>query len=358
MLTVDEIVVILLEGLFGPPMLFFALGIISVLVKSDLEVPAAMRTGLAMFLLAAIGLNGGSEAVVALVKYPALLAVIIIAALFSIFCGVFISFSTGNILKKFAGLKTADAWAAAGHYGAVSSATLAVGVSIAAAAQEAVGSGILVFGGWMPALYPFMDSPALISAILIGRIALAKEGIGGGAKVDPKKILHEGVFGMAVWLLVASLVIGMLAQYFSPKEMDRTMLFFGDMFRGVLCLFLLDMGLAAGKQIGALKELGKRIGRAFMVAFILPQLWGVMGILGIYALHLAFPGLLGWGDAFVFATIAGGCSFVSAPAAMRASIPEANPSIYLPMAVALTFPFNIIIGMPLWQIMCRVLWGA
>ncbi|NKQ37867.1 MAG: sodium-dependent bicarbonate transport family permease, partial [Methanosarcinales archaeon] len=104
--------------------------------------------------------------------------------------------------------------------------------------------------------------------------------------------------------------------------------------------------------------LGSKLGIAVLIAFILPQLWGVIGILGVFAIHYMVPGMLGWGDAFVFATIAGGCSFISAPAAMRASIPEANPSIYLPMAVALTFPVNIIVGMPLWQVLSMTLWGS
>lgn len=348
---------IILEGFFAPAILFFILGMLTVFVKSDLTIPPTLSVGMSLFLLTSIGLGGGMRVVEAVKMDPALLGVVLVIAMFAIICGIFFAFATANILKKFAKLKTADAWASGGHYGAVSSATLAIGVGIASAAQEAAPLE-LIFVGWMAAMYPFMDSPAILSAILFGRMAITREGLGAGAKVDIKKILHHGIFGMAVWILVCSLIIGMLAQAFSPDELYRTMYFFDGMFRGVLALFLLDMGIVAAKQIGALKELGANIYRAIGIAFIMPQLWALTGILGVYTVHLAMPGHLGWGDAFVFATIAGGCSYISAPVAMRAAIPEANPSIYLPMALALTFPFNVIVGIPIWMTICMILWGA
>jgi len=346
----------ILAGLLSPAIMFFLLGMSATLVKSDLDIPSAMSKGLAIFLLASIGLGGGVEAVKALTEYPELIGIVVMVAIIAVILGSFYAFLTGTILKKIAGLKTADAWAAGGHYAAVSSATLALGVSIAAGAQAAA-PGQLIFTGWISAMYPFMDSPAIITAILLGRMALAKEGL-KGEEVKVKKLLHESVFGMAVFLLVASLVIGAISQALSPREMERTMVFFDDMFRGVLALFLLDMGLVAGKQLGALKELGSKLGMVILLAFAIPQVWGIGGILAMFAVHTMFPGMIGWGDAFVFACITGGASFISAPAAMRASIPEANPSVYLPMSVALTFPFNILLGMPLWQVITMLLWGA
>ncbi len=347
----------ILAGMFAPVILFFLLGILTVLVKSDLEIPPAMGKALAIFLMVAIGLSGGAKAIKALEIAPALLGVIVIVAVLAIICGAFFAFSTGNILKR-AGLKTADAWATGGHYGAVSSVTLAVGVGIASAAQEAAPSGTLIFGGWMPVIYPFMDSPSLVTAIILGRMALAREAVGEGIKIDIKKILHHSIFGMAVWLLVCSLFIGIVSQTFSPREMGRTMLLFDGMFRGVLALFMLDMGMAAGRNIGALKEIGANLWKIILVAFGLPQIWALVGILGVFGIHSLMPGMVGWGDAFVFATIAGGCSYITAPAAMRIAIPEANPSVYLPMALALTFPFNIIIGVQLWRIISMALWGV
>lgn len=348
---------IVLSGLFAPAILFFVFGMLTIAVKSDLIIPPAMSIGLSIFLLVSIGLGGGAKAIEAIVKYPDILGAVVAVAILAIICGSLFAILTAKTLKGI-GLSTADAWAAGGHYGAVSSATLAVGVSIASDAQALVPSA-RIFAGWMPAIYPFMDSPALLAAILFGRIALAKEGsIEGIMKTSTKKILHHSIFGMAVWLLVFSLIIGALSQFFSPKEMGDTLYFFDGMFRGILALFLIDMGMTAGKQLNSLKELGGNLIKAVAVALLLPQIWGTIGILGMYAIHHMLPGTIGWGDAFVFATIAGGCSFISAPAAMRVAIPEANPSIYLPMSVALTFPFNIIFGLSIWKVVCMYLWGA
>jgi hypothetical protein len=347
---------IILAGIFAAPILFFALGMISVLVRADLEIPRPIAKVLALTLMASIGLGGGVDAINALAAEPGLIRVIGLVALLAAVLGVFFALSTGHILKSFARLGTADAWAAGGHYGAVSSATLAVGVAFAREAQAAA-PGEMIFVGWMPAMYPFMDSPALITAIILGRMALAREGL-GAAGVDKRAILHESLFGMAVWVLVGSAFIGIVGQIFSPGEMGRALDFFDGMFRGLLCLFLLDMGMAAARQISALKQLGANLLRAVACAFVVPQVWGVLGILGMYAIHRMMPGTLGWGDAFVFASIAGGCSFITAPAAMRISMPEANPSIYLPMSIALTFPFNIVFGIPWWMALCKMLWGV
>jgi len=348
---------VILAGLFAPMILFFAVGMLSVVIKSDLEIPPAISAAMAIFLFMSIGLEGGGEAIEALLVDPELMGVIFATALLAIILGIVFAITSAKSLKKFAKLKTADAWACGGHYAAVSSATLAVGVGIAGLAQEAA-PGELIFVGWMPAMYPFMDSPALVTAILFGRMALTREGLSADAKIDVKKILHFTLSGRAVWLLITSLFVGMIAMLFSPVEFDRTMRFFDDMFRGVLAIFLLDMGMAAARQLSALKELGANIFKAVFLAFLLPTLHGIVGVLVMYVLSLAMPGMIGWGDAFVFSTITGGCSFVTAPPAMRASLPEANPSIYLPMSIALTFPFNIIAGIPIWMMLAMRLWGV
>lgn len=350
---------VLLAALLSPAILFFLFGIITALVKADVAIPPALSTALMIFLLMSIGLRGGMKAVEAVVATPELIGVVLAVALLAILTGSFVALASSVILKKFVNLKTADAWATGGHYGAVSAVTLTVAVGLAAAEQQAAPTE-LIFVGWMPAMYPFMDSPALIAAIVVGRMALAREGIGvsEGVRVGLKDLLRKGIFGMAAWLLLGSLAIGALSQMFSPYEMGRAMDFFYYMFRGILVIFLLDMGMAAGRGLGELRALGRNVFKAIPFALVMPHLWGVLGILGVYVVHLAMPGLVGWGDALVFASMAGGCSYISAPAAMRASIPEANPAVYVGFSVGLTFPFNIIINVPLWMIYSRLLWGA
>jgi hypothetical protein len=350
---------ILLEVLFSPAILFFVFGIITALVRADVTMPPALTTAMTIFLMMSIGLRGGMRGVESVLAAPDLIGVVVYAALLAMITGAFVAFASSVILRNVVKLKTADAWATGGHYGAVSAVTLAVAVGLASAAQEGAPQE-LIFVGWMPAMYPFMDAPALITAIVLGRMALARDGMGvmEGVTVGVKDLLRKGVFGMAAWLLMGSLVIGALAQLFSPYEMTRTMDFFYDMFRGVLTIFLLDMGMAAGRGLGELKALGRNFFKAVPFALIMPHVWGVLGILGVYAIHLAMPGLVGWGDALVFASMAGGASYISAPVAMRASIPEANPAVYLGFSVALTFPFNIMINVPMWMLYSRLLWGA
>jgi hypothetical protein len=350
---------VLMAALFSPAILFFLFGMLTALVRADLTIPPALTAAMMIFLLMSIGLRGGMKAVEAIVAAPDLLGVVVSVALLAIVTGAFVAFVSSIILKRVVNLKTADAWATGGHYGAVSAVTLTVAVGLASAEQQAAPQE-LIFVGWMPAMYPFMDSPALITAIVLGRMALARDGLGvlEGVRVGIRDLLRQGIFGMAAWLLLGSLVIGALAQLFSPYEMDRTMDLFYYMFRGVLTIFLLDMGMAAGRGLSELKALGRNVFKAIPVALIMPHMWGVLGIFGVYAIHLAMPGLVGWGDALVFASMAGGCSYISAPAAMRASIPEANPAVYLGFSVGLTFPFNILINVPIWMVYCRLLWGA
>lgn len=345
-----------LAGLFSPMILFFILGMLTVFVKSDLEMPNTVSFTIALFLMSSIGLRGGGEAISAIMAKPALLGAVLLTGLLAALLGILFTILTAKSIKSFARLSSADAWATGGHYGAVSSATLAVGIAIAMAAQDA--SEVLVFGGWMAAIYPFMDSPAILTASILGRIAITNEGMSSDKFLSKKDILHKTIFGAAVWILISSLIIGAISVRFSLHEYTRVMEFFDGMFLGILCLFLLDMGMAAAKQVRKLKELGANVIKAIALAFLLPPIWGIVGIIAMYAIHLLMPGVLGWGDAFVFATIAGGCSFISAPAAMRASLPEANPSIYLPMSIALTFPFNIIVSMPIWIAVARVFWGV
>jgi hypothetical protein len=352
-MTVLEMV---LAGVFAAPILYFLFGMVSVFVRADLEIPPPVSQALAITLMTSIGLAGGVAAVDALAVEPGLIGVISLVALLAAVLGISFAFLTGHILKSFARLSTADAWATGGQYAAVSSATLAIAVAFAMEAQAAAPAE-LIFVGWMPAMYPFMDTPALVAAIILGRMALAREGLGAAA-VDKKAILHQSLLGMAVWVLIGSAIIGILGQTFSPGEMGRALNFFGGMFYGLLCLFLLDMGMVAARQISALKQLGANLFKVVICAFVVPQAWAIVGILAMYAVHRMLPGTLGWGDAFVFASIAGGCSFITAPAAMRISMPEANPSIYLPMSTALTFPFNIVLGIPWWMALCKMLWGA
>jgi hypothetical protein len=346
----------ILSSLFAPAILFFALGMISVLVRSDLEIPPPVVKFCAIFLLLSIGLEGGIEAVEAVQESPDLPAAMAMVAAFGIVVSILTVVFSQKIFRVVLGFKTADAWATAGLYSAVSSVTLMVAVSMARAAQDAVPED-LIYNGWMVATNVFLDAPGIIAAIVLGRMALLREAKDTSKRVRLRGLLRDSVFGWAIWLMMGGLVVGILSQTFSPSRMADTMQFFGALFHGVLSLYLLELGMVAAKRIGELKEYGTKLVRTIPVAWILPQIWALMAIAGIYAIHLVFPGTLGWGDAFVFAAMAGSASYISAPPALRAAIPEANPAVYLPMALVLTFPFNIIVSLPLWLAVSQALWG-
>ncbi|MBT9149507.1 MAG: hypothetical protein DDT28_00937 [Dehalococcoidia bacterium] len=320
---------VIFEQIFSPPIMFFALGMFAALIRSDLKIPPEMSTAMLLFLLAAIGLGGGVG--VAKVGIGGVLG----PGLAATFLGVGISLLGYTILTRLK-FDAANAGSIAGHYGAVSAATMVAGLAF----LDARG---VYYEAFVPALYPLMDSPAILTAILLARFAIAKTKVGADVKVDMPALVIGSITGKAILLLVASMVIGYIAGYEGTKPI---MPFFDDMFRGILCLFLLDMGIVAAARLKEWKIVGTRL---LAFAYIMPPIHGIAGVL------LGALTGLSVGGATMLGVLAGSASYISAPAAMRAAIPEANPSLSLVASVALTFPFNIIIGIPLYYIVAQIL---
>lgn len=323
-----EVIGVILAQISSLPILFFALGMFAGLVKSDLKIPPDMSTAMLLFLLAAIGLEGGvgiAKAGLSAVWAPALAAA---------FLGVSIV-SSGFIILTRLKFGPANAAAIAGHYGAVSAATMVAGFAF----LEKRGTSFEVF---VPALYPLMDSPAIITAIFLARLALNKVHVESNVYLDKLTILKNAIIGKAILLLGGSLIIGYIAGYTGTRTV---MPFFDGMFAGVLSLFLLDMGIVAAARLNEWKTLGTRLA---VFALIMPPIHGIVGVL-----LGSFVGLSA-GGATMLGVMAGSASYISAPAAMRAAIPEANPSLALTAALALTFPFNITIGIPLYYTIAQM----
>ncbi|MBS3967281.1 MAG: sodium-dependent bicarbonate transport family permease [Truepera sp.] len=317
-----EVIGVILGQISSLPILFFALGMLAGLVKSDLKIPADMSTAMLLFLLAAIGLEGGvgiAKAGIAAVWAPALAAVILGVSIVSL----------GFVILTRLKFDVANAGAIAGHYGAVSAATMVAGFAF----LEKRGTS---FEAFVPALYPLMDSPAIITAIFLARFALAKAKVGADVRLNKLELLKEAVLGKAILLLGGSLIIGYIAGYTGTRTV---MPFFDGMFAGVLCLFLLDMGIVAAARLNEWKTVGARL---LAFALIMPPLHGLLGVLVGSLVGLSA------GGATMLGVMAGSASYISAPAAMRAAIPEANPSLALTAALALTFPFNVTVGIPLY----------
>jgi uncharacterized protein len=308
------------SNLLSPPVLFFFLGVAAAMAKSDLEFPGALAKGLALYLMVSIGLSGGMELRAHGFGTESLLA--LAGALGLAFVVPFIVFFA---LRSIFGRMNAAAIAAT--YGSVSAVTFI-------AAMAFLDRQGISYHGSMIAAMALMESPA----ILVG-IWLAK-----GRGLPWRVLMREAALNGSVVLLIGSLIIGLLVV---PGTGEKLQPFFKGIFPGVLCLFLLDMGLISGRRLGDLWRAGWK---AIVPALLLPPVQACLGI--------AVAALLGLskGDALLLAVLAGSASYIAVPAALRVALPEANPGLYLPMALAVTFPFNIVIGIPLYLAIIARFW--
>lgn len=301
---------------FEPVILFFLLGALAGFLRSDLRIPGVLYESLSIFLLLAIGLKGGVE----LARYP--LATVALPALVVVAAAALIPLAAYPVLRRLGRLSRADAGSIAGHYGSVSVVTFAVGTTyLTRLGQEAE--------GFMTVLLVLLEFPALVIGVLLAR---------RGEKDTPwGKVLHEVFTGKSIVLLLGGLVIGWFAGPGGIAPLDR--LFF-DLFKGVLAFFLLEMGLVAANRFGELRRAGP-----FLIAF------GILMPLASAALGLATGALLGLsvGGVTLLATLYASASYIAAPAAMRLAVPQANPALSIGAALGITFPFNLLVGIPLYH---------
>ena len=313
-------------NLLSPAVLFFALGLTATFVKSDLKFPEALYVTLTIYLLTALGFKGGvaiNEAGIGVVILPALAAMLL---------GALIPLWTYPLLRHVGKIKPVDAAAIAAHYGSVSAVTFITATNYLKGISEP-------YENYATAFLAVMESPAIIVGVLLGKMTLQRgSSIFNGSF---KSLLREAVFGRSVFLLVGALLVGALC---GKAGMDKVEPFFVTPFQGVLALFLLEMGMVAGHRLGDLKKVGP-----FLVAFgiLLPLAHGCIGVLlGKYAgLSLGGTTLMG--------VLAASASYIAAPAAMRLSLPEANPALYLTPSLAITFPFNITVGIPIYYALAK-----
>ncbi|NOT74905.1 MAG: sodium-dependent bicarbonate transport family permease [Cyclobacteriaceae bacterium] len=300
--------------------LAFLLGIIASRIKSDLKFPDSLYQSLTIYLLIAIGLKGGyklSLASFSEVFQPALVAIALCCL---------IPLWTYWLMRKAGKFDVYNAAALAAHYGSVSAVTF----SAALAFHETLG---ISFEGFMPSMLAMMEIPAILIGISLARINSASNNNSAGIK----EIARELFAGKSSLLLLGFLVIGFLV---GKSGWEQVAPLFDVPFKGVLTLFLLEAGLMAGRKLSDLKK-----GGAFLIAFgiMFPM---IHAVLGIFLGHLAGLSL---GGATILGVLAASASYIAAPAACRVALPEANPSYYLTAALAITFPFNILIGLPLYH---------
>ena len=322
-----------ISTLLSPIILFFALGMGAALLRSQMSVPEAFAKAMAIYLMMAIGLKGGVE----MSKNPLTTEIILVLA-----AGIVLSFLIPVIafllLRITTKLDRIDAAATAAHYGSISIVTFV-------AATEAVRLSGLDSGGHLVAVAALMETPAIITALVLAARGQTKRNqpIAGS---EQGELVREVFLNASIVVLVGALIIGWIAGEEGTATVEP---FFVDLFQGVLCLFLLDMGLSAGRGL----RQGWRQLSVMTVGF------GLYMPLISAAIAAAFAALIGMsaGDAALLITLTASASYIAVPAAMRLALPEAKPSIYLTLSLGVTFPFNVTIGIPIYIYLALLITG-
>ena len=309
---------ILLQNLTNPTLLFFLLGVIAAIVKSDLEIPPGSVKFISLYLLFSIGFKGGQE-----LAHSGITTEIFITLLLALCLAAFVPLYSFFILKR--RLNVYDAGAVAAAYGSVSAVTFVAASAFLEAEQ-------VHYGGHMVAAMALMEAPAIIIGVMLIR------------KFDEHKeqhqrlryIVHDALTNGSVLMIMGSLVIGIVAD---SKQAEGIKPFTSDIFKGFLAVFLLEMGMVAAKRFKAFRSYGWFV--TFFGLFM-PPLNGLLAIVVTSFFDIEA------GNRFLLAILAASASYIAVPAAMRLAAPKADPGLYIPMTLGVTFPFNITIGIPLY----------
>ena len=313
---------ILINNLTNPSLLFFILGVLAVKLKSDLEIPPTSAKFIALYLMISIGFKGGQE-----LSHSTFNSGIFWALAFGVLLSAFIPIYTFFLLKRKLGVPNAAAIAAA--YGSISAVTFVA----AAAFLESQGVG---FGGHMVAVMALMEAPAIISGMVLLRKYTPSKSEGG-----LKQTIIHAFTNSSVLLILGSLVIGLIAD---EKQAEGIKPFITDIFKGFLAVFLLDMGITSGRKLKAFFKTGYF---SSLFATLIPLM---NGLVVAYISQWVSPEV---GDRLIFAILAASASYIAVPAAMKLSNPEADEGLYVPMALAVTFPFNLTLGMPIYWLIIQ-----
>ncbi len=343
-----EILELIQSNLLTPIVLFFIFGIIAARIKSDLKIPDAISEFLPIYLLAAIGLHGGIE--MRNTGFETMLVPMLVAI------GLSLVFTLNHyqILRRIGKFNLFDSYALASTYGAVGAVTFSVGLSFLK--NQGVTSE-----GYIAAILAVLEPVAFILAIFLTNMAVSKqirekkESVGetqvaseielgiSETKTNLKQVLHESVTGKAIVILLGSIIIGYLI---GEEGFSSISIVFDELFTGAIVIFLIEMGIIAGQRLDDIKKVGM-----FLVGFsiLIPTFNGIIGVLVATLLGLSL------GGAVMFGLLLASASFIAAPAVLRHAIPQAKPSLYITSALGITFPYNIIVLLPIMFMISTVL---
>jgi uncharacterized protein len=307
---------LLFENLTNPALLFFLLGLIAVALKSDLQIPPNSSKFISLYLLFSIGFKGGQE-----LAHSTFNMQIVWCVLFGIVMAITIPFYTFFILKR--KLNIYDSGAIAAAYGSVSAVTFVTALSFLEMQN-------IPYNGYMVAVMALMEAPAIIVGVFLVQFYNPNK-----TKIQIFDMIKHSFTNGSVLLIIGSLIIGLLA---SDQQALGIKPFTTDLFKGFLAIFLLDMGISSGKKINSLISKGWF---PILFAIIIPIVNGV--IVAFFSKFICIE----TGNRLLMATLAASASYIAVPAAVKIAIPKANPGIFVPMALAITFPVNITLGLPI-----------
>lgn len=323
---------LIFSTLLSPIVLFFVLGLLAALMRSQMTVPESFAKGLAIYLMMAIGLKGGVE-----MSKAALSLEIFSTAAVALGLSFGMPFLAYFLLRIVSKMSRIDAAATAGHYGSISIVTFV-------AATQALQLAGIVSSGYMVAMAALMEVPAIMSALYLASRGMKKEGAVAGA--EKGELFREVFLNASVVVLVGALIIGWVS---GETGMEKVAPFFVAPFQGVLCLFLLDMGLNAGR--GLRRGWRQLDAGALSFGVFMPLIGALITALLCWGLGLSV------GDTALLITLGASASYIAVPAAMRLALPKAQPSIYLTLSLGVTFPFNLTFGIPLYILLAQWVGG-
>jgi len=312
-----------LSNMLIPAILFFALGFLAQLMRSDLKFPPDLAKALSIYLLVGIGLHGGME----LAKIDAVDAIGAIVAALGL--GFGLPIVAYFILSLIVRVDRLNAAAIAAHYGSVSAGTFVTAIAFLDSLKVPYESHPVI-------MLAIMESPAIIIGLALANMARKGDGNGHQKRVS-RELVHDAFTNGSVVLLLGSMLIGAIAQ---PAGLNKILPFYETMFMGVLSLFLLDMGMEASRRLGDFKKVGPSL---LVFGIAMPLIGGMVGLaVGHWLLGFGVGGTL------LVAVLAASASYIAVPPAMRLAIPEASPALFLTLSLGVTFPFNVIVGIPLY----------
>ncbi len=317
---------LIINNFLNPPILFFFLGMLAVAIRSDLEIPPTLSKFFSLYLLLAIGYKGGVE-----LAHSGVDINVFKTLLIAISASIVVPFYLFYFLKKRLGHHNAGGIAAT--YGSVSAVTFVTAIAF----LENIG---VDFGGHMVAALALMESPSIIVGVFLVRKYSARE---SSHKNPLSETLQEAFTNGSVVLILGSLIIGLLTGDAGAEALSP---FTEDIFKGMLCFFLLDMGILAATRIRSLRNAGMFL---ILFALFVPLIHGILSVVISSMLGI------GTGDALLLAVLIASGSYIAVPAAFRMAVPKANPGLYVPMSLAITFPFNIILGIPIYYYLINMM---